>query len=73
MKSINSRQKKLIILILLIVVLAVISYFIFFMPKKGHEASVEIEKGQTSGNGPVIVGEDPEASGGKYIQFEPKE
>lgn len=34
--------------------------------------SVEVEQTATTGDG-VIVGEDAEASGGKYIQFEPKQ
>lgn len=74
-EQVNHGSHKTVIIasIAAVMVLVAVTYGIFLVRQAEKPATaVEVEQTATSGDG-VIVGEDAEASGGKYIQFEPKQ
>ena len=73
MHMLHSPRKKILAAILGVLLLVGIGYGIVMLFNQKPASSVEIEQGQAAGNGPVTVGDDPNASGGKYIQFDPKQ
>lgn len=55
------------------IILGGVAYgFVLMQQAQKPSSAVEVEQSAATGDG-IIVGEDADASGGKYIQFEPKQ
>lgn len=69
----QTRRTNILIAAFVVVVLIIVGFAIVQSRASSAYASMEAEAGTVSGNGPVTVNSDATASGGKYVQFTPKQ